>query len=72
MKLTDEQFNAIVAKLTEKAGLFNCPICGKNKNFDLVAQQQQFLSFNVFSVVCPECGHILLFDINTLGENTTK
>lgn len=72
MKLTDEQFNAIVAKLTEKTGLFKCPVCGKNENFHLTSQQYQLLSFNAISMICPKCGYILFFDIDTLGQDVTN
>lgn len=68
MKLTGEQFNAIIAKLAEKTGKFKCPVCGKNENFDLIGQQNELLSHNVISMVCPKCGHILFFDISTLEK----
>lgn len=71
MKLTDEQFNNIVAKITEKAGLFKCPVCGKNEKFSLITQQQRLFSFDVIPIVCPVCGYIMFFDIDTLERDDT-
>lgn len=46
MKLKDEQFNAIVAKLAEKAGRFKCPVCGQNEKLNFSDTEFHILAGN--------------------------